>query len=465
MALSGLQGQEKVPPTAPPAPHAQDAAINARSGHILGDTPGKYFGAPMTIDVSNADIQTFLRILADAGKLNLVVDQNIQGTYAFKFTNTPWDKILDVVLKQAGLGKEISDGVLRVATVKALQDEEEARKKLDEARALAGDLQSITRPLSYAKASEASKVLEKVLTKRGSLILDDRTNTIILTDLPKNLVIIDELIAQLDVQVQQVQIEARIVEAQRGYEKDFGVKWPTSNAGSSNLTVNGSDAAWGASNQASWNSINNRPSSGGNDVAVAFAPGKDGVTSISNAAGEFWVSFLSSRMSLNVILQGLEKEGLVKTVSTPKLVTQNNKKATVLSGQKIPYPAQQGGAAGGSVTVQFVDANIQLDVTPQITNEGTIIMDIKVEKSEADFSNTVQGTPTILRKALDTQVLVRDGGTAILGGVYSTKTNKGMTGVPFLSRLPILGWLFRNKTNSDESTELLVFITPRIIKQ
>jgi type IV pilus assembly protein PilQ len=449
------------------APAAQQVPRDstARSGKTLADSPTVWKGSRMSIDVQNADIKVFLGILADAGHLNLVMDQDVQGIYNFKFTDTPWDQILDVVLKNAGLGKEIQNGVLRVAKIKKLQEEEEDRRKLDEAKALAGPLQSITRPLSYSKVSEVKNIIEKMLTKRGSVILDDRTNTLIITDLSNNLVVIDDLISQLDVQIQQVQIEARVVEASGNYEKAFGVKWPQSNSGANSITLaDGSAAPWGAANGPSWNSINNRPGSGQNNVVGSFSGGKSGVTDISSPAGEFWVSFLSNRFSVNFILQALEKDGKVKIVSSPKVVTQNNKKAKILAGQKIPYPSQQGGAAGGAITVAFVDANLELSVTPQITNEGTIIMDIQVEKSEADFSNTVQGTPTILRKAIETQVLVRDGGTAILGGVYTNNSSDGTAGVPFLSKLPLIGWLFRNKTHSEKNAELLIFITPRIIK-
>jgi type IV pilus assembly protein PilQ len=165
-----------------------------------------------------------------------------------------------------------------------------------------------------------------------------------------------------------------------------------------------------------------------------------------------------------VILQALEKDGKIKIVSTPKVVTQNNKKATILSGQKIPYPTIQSGGSAGAIMVAFVDANLQLDVTPQITNDGTILMDLKIQKSEADFSNTVQGTPSILQKSIETQVLVRDGGTAVLGGVYTNITSKNTTGVPFLSKIPILGFLFRSKDEQEKNTELLIFITPRILK-
>ncbi len=449
---------------AAPAPVQAARESQIRTGKTLADSPTVWKGAKMSIDVQNADIKVFLGILADAGHLNLVMDQDVQGIYNFKFTDTPWDQILDVVLKNAGLGKEIQNGVLRVAKIKKLQEEEEDRRKLDEAKALAGPLQSITRPLSYAKVSEVRTIIEKMLTKRGSVILDDRTNTLIITDLSNNLVVIDDLISQLDVQIQQVQIEARVVEATGSYEKAFGVKWPQSNSGTTNLTVDGASAAWGATNSPSWNSINNRPGVGQNAVIGSFAGGRTGATDIANPAGEFWVSFLSNRFSVNFILQALEKDGKVKIVSSPKVVTQNNKKAKILSGEKIPYPTQQGGAQGGAITVAFADANLELNVTPQITNEGTILMDIKVEKAEADFSRTVQGQPTIIRREIETQVLVRDGGTAILGGVYTNSTSDGTAGVPFLSKLPLIGWLFRNKTHNEKNAELLIFITPRIIK-
>ncbi len=161
----------------------------------------------------------------------------------------------------------------------------------------------------------------------------------------------------------------------------------------------------------------------------------------------------------------MESDGTIKIVSSPKIVTQNNKKATILNGQKIPYPTQEGGAQGGAITVAFIDANLQLDVTPQITNEGTIIMDLKVEKAAADFTQTVQGTPTIDRKSIETQVLVRDGGTAVLGGVYITNSTTQSTGVPFLKNLPLIGFLFRNNTKQEQNIELLIFITPRILRQ
>lgn len=458
-------------PDAVQVPEAEKAPapVQTRStGRTLGEASAKYTGAKITIDLQNADIRDFVRILADTGKLNLVADPDVTGSYTFKFTDTPWDQVLDVVLKNAGLGKEIHNGVLRVAKIDKLQKEEEERKKLEETKALAGELQTITRPLSYAKVGDVQKILKDMMTKRGSAILDDRTNSLIITDLPQRIPVILELLETLDVQIQQVQIEARVVEANKDWQRQFGVKWPQSNSGS--VAISGGTGTtgtpWVGTQSPFWNGVqgfNRAPS--GQQAAVAWSPGKEGVTSLAAPAGEVWLSFLSNRFSINAVLQAMESEGTLKIVSSPKVVTQNNKKATILSGEKIPYPTQQGGAAGGAITVAFIDANLQLDVTPQITNEGTIIMDIKLEKAEADFSRTVNGTPTILRKMLETQMLVRDGGTAVLGGVYVTSSSKGQTGVPFLSKIPLLGFLFRKDTKAEKNSELLIFITPRVLRQ
>jgi type IV pilus assembly protein PilQ len=436
-----------------------------RGGRTLGDVGGRYTGTRMTIDVVGTDLTSFLRIIADTAHLNLIVDSDVQGIYTFKFTDTPWDQVLDVILKHAGLGKEISNGIIRVAKVEKLQKEEEDRKRLDDARALSGDTVSITRPLSFAKAHEAKAVLDKILTKRGTIIIDDRTNTLIITDLPRNLPLIDDLIAQLDVQIQQVQIEARVVEATKNWQQEFGVQWPTTNNGATTLTTStGTAAPWITSNGQSWNSINNLATGSNNVAAVGFSPGQTGVTDISGPAGQFWLSFLSNRMSVNVVLQALESQGVIKVVSSPKVVTQNNKKAKVLSGQKIPYPAQQAGTNSGAITVSFAEANLSLEVTPQITNDGTILMDIHLEKDDANFAQEVAGTPTITTRMIETQVLVKDGGTAVMGGVYQNTNTAQTTGVPFLANLPIIGFLFRSKNNQDQNDELLLFITPRILK-
>jgi type IV pilus assembly protein PilQ len=454
--------QEK-PSVVPPSMRKDEAR-----GRTLGDSQGRYTGSRITIDVKGAELSTFLRIIADHAKLNLVADQDVQGIYDFKFTDTPWDQVLDIIVKHAGLGMEINNGVIRVAKIEKLQKEEDDRKKLDEAKALAGELTTITRPLSFAKASEAKGIIEKILTKRGSIIVDDRTNVLIISELPKNVPLIDDLIQQLDIQIQQVQIEARVVEANGSFDKAFGVIWPSSKNGAAQLSVGGKDAVWSAYGASpSWNSWGGsigHPANSNKAGSISY-DANNGITG--TPAGDLWVSFLSNKFSVNVILQALEKNGKVRIVSNPKIVTQNNKKAIILAGAKIPYQSiQSAGGAGGatSITTSFIDANLELDVTPQITNDGTIIMDLKIDKSEADFSNEVNGTPTITQKKIETQVLVRDGGTAVLGGVYQTTTNHTTQGVPVLAHIPVIGWLFRNKQDHEENKELLVFITPRILK-
>ena len=221
---------------APQAPPSPSRAV----GRTIGESSTQYTGAKITIALPNAEIRDFLQILADAGKLNLVMDPDVQGTLGLRFTDTPWDQVLDVVLKNAGLGKEIQNGVLRVAKMDKLQKEEEERKKLEETKALSGELKTITRPLSYAKVGEVQKILKGMLTKRGEAILDDRTNTLIITDLPQRIAVIDDLLQTLDVQIQQVQIEARVVEANKDWQREFGVKWPQLNSGSAAITSSGS---------------------------------------------------------------------------------------------------------------------------------------------------------------------------------------------------------------------------------
>ncbi|HXC17028.1 MAG TPA: type IV pilus secretin PilQ [Holophagaceae bacterium] len=449
------------------APAAAQQPASGYSARTIGQGERRYTGAKVSIDLPNTDLVTFLRYLADVGHLNLVCDSDVQGTATYKFTDVPWDQVLDIILKNAGLGKEIDNGVLRVAKIATLQREAEERGKLAEAKALSGDLETVTRPLSYAKVGEASQLVTKLLSKRGTVIVDERTNTLIITDLPAYLKTVEDLIQTLDIQIQQVSIEARVVEANKDWQRAFGVEWPQANGGVHNIGASGSTVPWFTSGTGpGWNGGGgyNRAASG-QSLGVGIAPGLPGVTSIAAPAGEFWVSFLSNRYSVNFILQALETDGIVKIVSSPKVVAQNNRKATILSGQKIPYPTQQGGAAGGAITVAFIDANLQLDVTPQITNEGTILLELKIQKAEADFSRTVNGTPTILNKSIETQVLVRDGGTAVLGGVYVTNNTKGTAGVPFLMNIPIIGALFRTKSNAESTQELLIFITPRILHQ
>jgi type IV pilus assembly protein PilQ len=426
----------------------------------------EYTGEKLTINIANANLYAIVSMIAKTAGLSLVMDAegDTVNNLKYDFDNVPWDQILDHVVKSAGMAAQINNGVLRVARADKFKKEADDRKAMDDAMSLAGNLITEYRWLSYTQVEEAKTILEQVKSDRGKIIIDQRTGMVIIKDLPKYVADMQSLLGQLDVKVPQVQIEARIVEATRGWEKGFGTSWPQTDSGNARLQVGGQSAAWGAQNEPSWNSINSR-SRGDSSRTVAFSPGVTGQTSIVAPAGEVWVSFLTRRMSLNAIIQAMEKNKQAKIVSEPKLISQNNNRSLISDGAKIPYQSTQGGMSAGAISVSFEEAELKLQVTPRITNEDTIILDVDIEKSSPDFVNAINGTPTILRKRLTTRVLVEDGGTAILGGVFTNSAGTGSTGVPFLSKLPGLGWLFRNKTSSDDTTEMLVMISPTIISR
>jgi type IV pilus assembly protein PilQ len=452
----GLPSLGSIPVAPLAAAHVQQTSALApkyptqKAVKSIGDPEAGFHGERISLDVQNADLRTICLVLAQAGGMNLVMDPEVQsGGWVYHFDDTPWDKVLDIVVKNAGLGKEVSDGIIRIAKSEKIRREEEDRKALQEARALAGDLITVTRALSYAKVDDAQKIVSNLKSDRGRIFTDARTNMMILTDLPRYVDAMQQLLDLLDVKVPQVQIDARIVEANRGWEKAIGVSWP--HTGSA------------ADNGMPWNSVSNKLGDGGNRIDAAFTPGRQGVTDIPAPAGELWVSFLTNRVSLSTIIQALEKNSQIKVVSEPKLTVQNNQVGLIDAGARVPYQSNQSGVAGGAITVQFVEAKLKLEVTPQITNEGTVLLDVSIANEHPDFAQQVNGTPTIQSKNIKTTVRVEDGGTIILGGVFTNTVDSGTTGVPFLSKLPGLGWLFRSKTINDKTTVLLVMISPKII--
>lgn len=442
------QAQERQTPAEPPAVRRS-----------LGETTQRYTGALMSIDQENMDLSQYLRAISTVSNMNLILDPDIKKTVNISFKNTPWDQILDHVLKQNNLGKTIEGNTIRIATVEKLRKEEQELKELEDAKALSGAVQTRKMPLSFAKVGDARTVVERVLSGRGKVFADERTNTLFVTDLPKQFPLIEEMVNTLDVAVQQVAIEARIVEANIGFGEKYGVKFPAKGDGRADLKVGGESATWAGSKGPYWNGASGNTN--GKDRATFGGWTSD--LSIGAPAGEFWVAALSQNFNVNFILQAAQSEGKAKVVSTPKVLCFNNQKGTVSSGEKIPYPTIQAGQNAGAVTVAFMDAKLELEVTPQITNDGSIIMELKVDNSSADFAKQVNGTPAILTKMIQTKCLVKNGGTAVLGGIYITRTSKDSTGIPFLNKLPVIGGLFRNKSNEEESRELLVFITPKIV--
>jgi type IV pilus assembly protein PilQ len=434
----------------------------------VGPAQKAFTGHPISLDFKDGDLQDIFRLFADISGLNVVVNPGVSGKVTLKLTEVPWDQALDLILKTNGLGKTLDDNVIRIARLSDLQKEEQDLRKLKEDQALAGELIVWRKSLSYAKAGEMEAPVKKVaLSARGTVTLDARTNTMILTDLPANIEKAKELIADLDRATPQVEIEARIVVTTRNFTRDLGIQWgflnrqtaqfgnTTSRTFPNSIILNGQGVPGGGlpANQAG-EAANSGVGVAGRGYAVNLP-----ATGFNSAIGVSLGSILGN-FNLDAALTALERQGRGRLLSTPKVTTQNNQAAEIKQGVQIPIQT----VANNTVTVQFKDAVLTLKVTPQITEANTVILDIDVQNNTADFANLVNGIPPINTQAAKTNVLVKDGATTVIGGIYQSNEQTAQNQTPFLSKLPILGYLFRNRFVTSQNNELLLFITPRIIK-
>lgn len=413
----------------------------------------RFTGHPVTFDFQGADLRAVLRTFSEISGLNIVIDPSIQGTVDVSLREVPWDQALDIILKANKLGYTVDGTIVRIAPLTVLADEEAQRRKLTEAQALAGELRVMTRPLSYARAAELVPIITKsALSQRGDVQVDARTNTLIIRDLADRLSAAGELIATLDSPQPQVEIEARIVQTTRDFARALGVQWG----------FNGKmDPSLGnATNLAFPNTV----SAGGRQGnAQGPAPADTGVNlPVTNATSAIGLALgsINGAFNLDVALSALERTGKGRLLSTPRVSTQNNVEAEITQGVQIPVQTQ----ANNTITVTFKDAALTLRVTPQITASDTVIMRITLENAAPDYSRSVGGIPPIDTQRAITSVLVNDGETTVIGGIYTSReqTTEGRT--PLMSRIPLLGWLFKRDESSEESRELLIFITPRITK-
>lgn len=415
-----------------------------------------YRGEKFSFKFKDADIRDFLKFIATVAKINIIIDPGVTGRVTCELFSIPWDQALDLILKTNGLGYVMEGNVLRIAKVETLTREQEAARKLREAQQLAGELKVITRTLSYAKAKAVQPILSKQLSQRGEIIIDERTNTLIISDIPDKVSVIDKLIETLDASIPQVSIEARIVEINTNYTKNLGIQWgffaaadaaygnQTSLRFPNSILVDGSAIREGG--------LQNNPLDGYavNLPAPAFSSGLG--ISLGNVVDTF---------RLDIALTALETSGQGKILSAPKISAQNNETAEILQGRQIPVQT----IANNTVTTRYVNAALELHVTPQITAEGTIIMTIEIRNDAADFANLVQGIPPIITQSAKTTVLVKDGGTAVIGGIYRIEDTITTNSVPGLSKIPVIGNLFKGFSKNVLNKELLIFITPRIIKR
>ncbi|WP_201193844.1 type IV pilus secretin PilQ [Pseudomonas fluorescens] len=412
-----------------------------------------YSGEKLSLNFQDIDVRSVLQLIADFTNLNLVASDTVQGGITLRLQNVPWDQALDLVLKTKGLDKRKIGNVLLVAPADEIaareRQELESQKQIAELAPLRRELLQV----NYAKAADIAKLFQSVTSaeakvdERGSITVDERTNNIIAYQTQDRLDELRRIVAQLDIPVRQVMIEARIVEANVDYDKSLGVRWGGS-----------------VQNKGNWNTSG--VSNGANASSTIGTPGSTSTNSpfvdmgtSANTSG-IGIAFITDNVLLDLELTAMEKTGNGEIVSQPKVVTSDKETAKILKGTEIPY---QEAASSGATSVSFKEASLSLEVTPQITPDNRIIMEVKVTKDEPDYLNKVQDVPPIKKNEVNAKVLVNDGETIVIGGVFSNTQSKVVDKVPFLGDVPYLGRLFRRDVVSEKKSELLVFLTPRIM--
>jgi type IV pilus assembly protein PilQ len=441
--LGPRSGQQPPQPPAPPQTTPQ------------GNEQRRYTGHPVSMQFEGLDLRAVLRLFAEISGLNVVIDPTVQGSVDVALTEVPWDQALDIILRANKLGYVIDGTIVRIAPLTVLADEESQRRRLSDEQALAGELRVLTRTLSYANAKDLTLLLTtSALSKRGTVQVDPRTNTLIITDLPAGLAIASDLLVTLDRPQPQVEIEARIVQTSKNYARALGVQWGFG-ATSSAALGNTSNLAFPNNGSISGRLGTQGPAGVPTAVNLA-APGAP------NSAVGVALGSVNGAFNLDVALSALESQGNGRILSTPRVSTLNNVEAEVTQGVQIPLQS----ISNNTVTVTFKDAALSLKVTPQITAAATVIMKIVLENSTPDFSHAAgpSAIPPINTQRAITTLLVNDGETTVIGGIYTSNQTNQYGRTPVLSQIPILSWLFKNSNVLDTNIELLIFITPRIIK-
>ncbi len=410
-----------------------------------------YSGEKLSLNFQDIDVRSVLQLIADFTDLNLVASDTVSGNITLRLQNVPWDQALDLVLKTKGLDKRQVGNVLLVAPADEIAARE--RQELESQRQIA-ELAPLRREVvqvNYAKAADIARLFQSVTSNtasaedRGSIAVDDRTNNIIAYQTQDRLDELRRIVAQLDIPVRQVMIEARIVEANVDYDKSLGVNWRGARVGDNNFVIGGAGG--------------NRVGAGDNPATALGTFVDLGATGSTTGIG---IGFITDNTILDLQLSAMEKTGNGEVVSQPKVVTADKETAKILKGAEVPY---QEASSSGATSTSFKEAALSLEVTPQITPDNRIIMEVKVTKDEPDFSQAAStgGVPSIRKNEVNAKVLVTDGETIVIGGVFSNTQSKSVDKVPFLGDVPFVGRLFRRDLVQDRKSELLVFITPRIM--
>ena len=446
------------PASGPAAPAPQNPPVADAQTQAAAPAPEKkYTGDPISVNLKDVDLKDFFRLIHEISGLNVVLDPSVHGTVTLVLDEVPWDQGLDIVLRNNGLTKEIDGNVLRIATQDTLKREADARRDLAKAQSDSVEMVTVTRVLSYAQATAMVNTLKKFLTPRGDVFADVRSNTLIIRDIPSSIPKVDNLIRQIDRKSQQVEIDARVVQTSRSFAREIGTEFGFS----APTGVTGNTGFGGLTGLTSFLSpvIHSVPtpfSSGSgttNQIPLNTSLGATAPTS------GFTFSTQGHNYAIDFLLSLMESRGAGKILSEPKGITQNNEKLTVKQGQQVPIQTN----INNTITVQYVDALLKLEVTPQITSEGTVFLDIDVENTQIDKSISVLGNPGLDTQSTQTKVLINDGGTVVIGGVVVTNQNTTIDQVPLLGSMPLIGNLFKHTSISVSTQELMFFVTPRIL--
>ncbi|HEV1993715.1 MAG TPA: type IV pilus secretin PilQ [Candidatus Acidoferrum sp.] len=451
--------ETSIPATpAPVAPVRPSASMQGAAADAKPAAGGKYTGEPVSVNLKDVDLKDFFRLIHEISGLNVVLDPAVKGSLTIVLDDVPWDQALDIVLQNNGLDKQLDGNVLRIATNDTVKKEAETKRDLVKAQAEAVAQITATRVLSYAKATSIRDTLKRFLSARGDILADDRSNTLIIRDIPSVLPDIDSLIKQLDRKSQQVEIEARVVSASRSFSREIGTQFGIAGAINAGRNIFGGLPGNAAFVSPLIRGIGLPPpplvSSGSSAMPLNTNLGATTPTSGVSYA------FSSKNFALDFLISAAEAKGVGKLLSKPKVITQNNEKATVKQGSKIPVQT----VINNTISTQFIDAVLKLEVTPQITADGTVYMEVMVENTAIDNGTPrVQGIPALTTQSAETKVLVNDGGTVVIGGVIISNQRTDITQVPLLGSIPVIGHLFKHSTVSTDSKELLFFLTPRIV--
>lgn len=428
-----------------------------------------YTGRKISLDFKDADIKNILRLIAEVSNFNIITADDVSGKITMRLVDVPWDQALDVILQTRSLGMVQIGNVIRIAPVDALNRESQARLEAQRAKERLEDMVTELIPVNYATAKDIIPQIKGILSERGDVKVDDRTNILIIKDIPRNIPAIKNLVKSLDTKTPQVLIEARIVEASVGFQKELGVNWgfeahtKQKNHGvtTKEFTVGG--ALNTPSTTPAGSTIGTTLGSAISQVVSLPAVPQAGVGGATGAPGaiEFLLTSVYGLRMLDIAISAHENKGDAKVVSSPKVATLHNKEASIEHGLRIPYRKL---TTEGTITTDFIDANLKLTVTPLVTNDGNVKLTIKAKKDAPDWNRTVDGVPSIDKKEAITEVLVRDNGVVVIAGVYSIEKSEGTEGVPLFNKIPLLGWLFKREAKSDQRKDLLIFISPKIVR-